>query len=84
MAMGKAVVNSMNMDPQGYGRYYPPGYPGLYADERSIKDVLTALLDDPQEVRRRGELGRRWIADNLTPEAIARRHISIYERVLSK
>jgi glycosyltransferase involved in cell wall biosynthesis len=80
MAMGKAVICSL--DPNKYGRYYPPGYPGIYADEKTIKDVMSSLLDDPQKVRELGERGRKWISDYFRPEIIARQHVEIYERVM--
>jgi glycosyltransferase involved in cell wall biosynthesis len=82
MAMGKVVVNSM--DSSAFGRYYPKGYPGVYADETNVKEVLGSLLDDPEEVRRLGEKGRKWISEHLSPEVIARQHVKIYERVLNE
>ncbi len=84
MALAKAVVNSMSMDSNGYGRFYPQGYPGIFGDERTIKDVIVSLLDDPGEARQRGEKGRQWISEHLNLQIIARQHLRIYERVLNE
>lgn len=80
MAMGKAVIGSMSLD--GYGRYYPQGYPGIYADEETLRSVLETLVSEPEKARRAGEAGQRWIGENLRPEIIAKRHIAVYRRVL--
>jgi glycosyltransferase involved in cell wall biosynthesis len=52
-------------------------------DAGSFADAIVALLDDPELARSLGEAGRRYWHQRLTPEAVAARHLAVYERLLS-
>lgn len=48
----------------------------------ALAGAIVALLDDPARAQAMGEAGRRYWCENLTPEAVAARHLAIYERLL--
>ena len=57
---------------------------GLVAapDPGSFAAAVGSLLDDPQRARALGEAGHDYWRQHLTPEAVAERHLGIYERII--
>ena len=51
-------------------------------DPESFAAAVGSLLDDPGRARALGEAGRDYWRQNLTPEAVADRHLGIYERII--
>lgn len=49
-----------------------------------LSDAICTMLDDVDHARAIGAAGRRFWLEHLTPEAVMRRHIEIYEEVLSE
>lgn len=59
---------------------------GLVADPtpEAFADALSSLLDEPQRARELGDAGHAYWQTHLTPEAVAERHLAIYERIRSE
>jgi glycosyltransferase involved in cell wall biosynthesis len=51
-------------------------------DPESFASAVGSLLADPQDARARGEAGYEYWRHHLTPEAVADRHLGIYERII--
>jgi glycosyltransferase involved in cell wall biosynthesis len=51
-------------------------------DARSFAGAVTSLLDDRVRARALGVAGRAYWRQQLTPEAVADRHLEIYERII--
>jgi glycosyltransferase involved in cell wall biosynthesis len=56
---------------------------GLVAsgDSDSFGRAISSLLNDPARARALGRAGHDYWLHHLTPDAVARRHLSIYERI---
>jgi glycosyltransferase involved in cell wall biosynthesis len=59
---------------------------GLVADPdpRSFAAALVSLLDDRARARALGASGRDYWRRRLTPEAVADRHLAVYERIIGE
>ncbi len=59
---------------------------GLVADPdpESFAAAVGSLLDDPGRARALGDAGHDYWHAQLTPEAVAERHLRIYERIVSE
>jgi glycosyltransferase involved in cell wall biosynthesis len=57
---------------------------GIVADPtpESFAAAVSSLLDDPQRARALGDGGHDYWQTHLTPEAVAERHLAIYERII--
>jgi glycosyltransferase involved in cell wall biosynthesis len=53
------------------------------ADPESFAQAISSLLDDPGRARSLGEAGYRYWRAQLTPDAVAGRHLEIYESMLA-
>jgi glycosyltransferase involved in cell wall biosynthesis len=51
-------------------------------DSRALRAAIDALADDPQEARRRGELGRTLATEHYDQEHIADKLVSLYEAAI--
>jgi glycosyltransferase involved in cell wall biosynthesis len=51
------------------------------ADPESFAQAITTLLDDPARARTAGEAGYDYWRAQLTPDAVAQRHLEVYERL---
>jgi glycosyltransferase involved in cell wall biosynthesis len=52
-------------------------------DAEDVAAKIDALLANPEEARRRGEAGRRWVFQTLEPSAIARQWLDVYHSLLA-
>jgi glycosyltransferase involved in cell wall biosynthesis len=59
---------------------------GLVADatSTSFADAVCSLLGDPREAERRGAAGHAYWREQLTPEAVAERHLRVYQRIIAE
>jgi glycosyltransferase involved in cell wall biosynthesis len=61
--------------------------PGVTGIEVPLRDVpalaraLETLSRDPERRRAMGEAGRKRVAERFTQQAMAKRHIELYERI---
>jgi glycosyltransferase involved in cell wall biosynthesis len=53
-------------------------------DRRSFADAICSLLDDRERCRQMGRAGYEYWARELTPDAVAARHLAIYERLIEE
>jgi glycosyltransferase involved in cell wall biosynthesis len=51
------------------------------ADPESLALAISSLLDDPQRARALGRAGHDYWRRRLAPDAVARRHLEIYEQI---
>jgi glycosyltransferase involved in cell wall biosynthesis len=51
-------------------------------DSQSFAEAVGSLLDDLERARALGDAGRDYWRQHLTPEAVANRHLGIYERII--
>ena len=59
------------------GRLVPPG------DADGLASAIEAFMDDPALAERMGEAGRTRMKEEFSIETMARRHVALYESVLS-
>ncbi len=52
-------------------------------EPRAVADAIVTLLDEPERARSLGEAGRHYWSSNLTPLAVMRRHLDIYDQLRS-
>jgi glycosyltransferase involved in cell wall biosynthesis len=52
-------------------------------DRSSFAAAIRTLLDNPDASRAMGRAGRDYWLSELTPDAVADRHLAVYERVLA-
>jgi glycosyltransferase involved in cell wall biosynthesis len=57
---------------------------GLVArpDPESFSQAIVSLLSDPDRARALGDAGHAYWREQLTPAAVAERHLSVYARLL--
>lgn len=55
----------------------------VHRDARSFADALCAMLEEPAHARSMGQAGRAYWLENLTPEAVLRQQLDIYEALLA-
>jgi glycosyltransferase involved in cell wall biosynthesis len=51
-------------------------------DAKATAQALRRLLDDPALARQMGDNGRRWVAENLSWEAVGAQMIQAYEEIV--
>jgi glycosyltransferase involved in cell wall biosynthesis len=64
-----------------------PGETGLEVplrDVAALAEALGTLLRDPELRRRMGEAGRKRVQSRFTQEAMAEKHIALYERIRAR
>jgi glycosyltransferase involved in cell wall biosynthesis len=59
---------------------------GLVAEAtaEAFADAVSQLVDDAAEAARRGAAGQAYWREQLTPQAVAERHLRVYERVIAQ
>jgi glycosyltransferase involved in cell wall biosynthesis len=62
------------VDESGGGLYAPPDPPAL-------AEAISSLLLEPERARALGEAGHSYWKGKLTPDAVAGRHLEVYERI---
>jgi glycosyltransferase involved in cell wall biosynthesis len=55
-----------------------------HRDAQSFADALCSMLDEPARARSMGQAGRAYWLEHLTPEAVLRQQLDIYEALLSR
>lgn len=80
MSMGKAVISHVDSEMMSYY----PGCPivNTKVDKEDLKEKIRYLITNPEEVKRLGELGIRYVRENHDPIKIARRIRKIYEEII--
>lgn len=84
MAAGKPVVAT---DVGGCAEAVVHGETGLIVppeNPQALADAIRYVLEHPDEARRMGEAGRRRVEEHFTVEAMIRKHIEVYYRVLAR
>jgi len=69
----------------GIAHMVDEGKTGLLFDPHDVPEIarcLTRLLTDPALLERMGQESRRVVVDRHHPEAVARRHLAVYQQVL--
>jgi phosphatidylinositol alpha-1,6-mannosyltransferase len=80
-ATGVPVVTG---DSGGAPETVVPGVTGFVADsDETLLDALRLLISDPDRAREMGEAGNRWVAEEYSWAAVARRCVVSFEAVLS-
>jgi glycosyltransferase involved in cell wall biosynthesis len=54
----------------------------VHRDAQSVADAINVLLDEPNRASSLGRAGKQYWHDHLRPQAVAERHVAIYQRVL--
>jgi glycosyltransferase involved in cell wall biosynthesis len=54
------------------------------ADPASFAQAIISLLDDPARARSLGQAGYEYWLARLTPDAVAERHLEVYEQLATK
>jgi len=76
--VGTAVGGTPELLRNGRGVLVPP------SDPEALAGALARLLDDPAEAARLGAAARAWAHDQLTADAMVRRHVEIYQLLLGR
>ncbi len=82
MAAGKPVVTT---DVGGCAEAVVDGETGVVVppeNPEALAEALEYVLTHPDEARRMGEAGRRRVEEHFTVEAMVRKHVEVYERVV--
>ena len=82
MAAGRPVITTAG--PSAVREVNVPGVTGLEVPLRDVPALaraLETLSRDPDRRRSMGEAGRKRVAERFTQQAMAERHIELYERI---
>ena len=84
MAAGKPVVAT---DVGGCAEAVVHGETGLIVppeDPAALANAILYLLQNPEQARRMGEAGRKRVEEHFTVDAMVRKHIELYERLIAE
>lgn len=81
-ATGKAVMT--NMRQEVFGDFYGGDLPAATANPDTVKDVLRALISDPDRRRELSEAGRRAAETRHDVETVVDEHLGLYRAALGR
>ncbi|MGQ9730190.1 MAG: GT4 family glycosyltransferase PelF [Candidatus Zipacnadales bacterium] len=84
MAAGKPVVTT---NVGGCAEAVVDGETGLVVppeDPQALAEALEYVLTHPDEARRMGEAGRRRVEEHFTVEAMVKKHVEVYKKVIGE